>query len=87
MVSGIVRDLDGAALALHRAAESATAAAAVLAAMDRGRPNDAGDPGVAAVNIDASLRDLDRAIGSLRSTQRLLERESHRRTEASRLQR
>ena len=44
-------NLDGAAIALHRAAESATAAAAVLAAMDRGRPNDSGDPGVAAVNI------------------------------------
>ena len=87
MVSAAVRDLERAAQILQRAAESATAAAAVIHAMERGRPNEAGDPGVAATNVAAALNDVDRALQTLRSNQRMLERESARRVEASRIQR
>ena len=84
MVSRAVRDLEAAAQALRRAAEAAIAAAAVTNAIDRNRPDEAGDPGVAATNIAAALADADRALSTLRSTQRVLDRESTRRTEAAR---
>ena len=87
LASGAVRDLEKAAQILQRAAAAASAAAAVTYAMERGRPEEAGDPGVAATNIAAALSDVDRAVGALRSNQRILERESTRRVEATRVQR